>query len=122
MPKILVVEDEASLANAYVLTLKEAGHDVILATDGQQALEACSTQQFDGILLDMLMPGVSGIEFLRQAKLSIAAPHTKVLVISNTESSKIHDEAMQLGASEYVLKVDSTPHGIADKLTALLAK
>ena len=120
MAKILVVEDDTSILNSYGFVLVKKGYDVTTAENGEAALKACAAEQFDLIVLDMLMPEMSGLDFLKQAGLKTNAPETKVLVLSNTESDKIRDEAMELGAMDYVLKVESTPYDVADKIAELL--
>ena len=121
MTKVLVVEDEPSILNSYAFVFQKKGLDVTPVTNAKDALEACKTAKFDVIILDMLLPEISGLDFLRQAELKKNSPETKVLVISNTESAKIRDEAMQLGAVDYLMKVESTPYDLADKVIGLSA-
>lgn len=120
MAKVLIVEDEPTILNSYAFVLEKKGFEVTPVGDAKAALDACAKVQFDIIVLDMLLPEMSGLDFLKQANLKAASPDTKVMVLSNTESAKIQEEAAQLGANEYILKVEATPYQLADKITAIL--
>ncbi len=120
MAKILVIEDEEPILNAYYLVLTNKGHQVTAAHNASEGLAAIAKESFDLILLDLLMPEVSGIDFLKQVQPKTKLPQTRVVVLTNTESPKIINEAMELGATRYLLKVENTPYDIADQVEALL--
>ena len=107
--KILIVEDELVLNEAYELILKKEGYDVRVAYDGDQALELADEMQPDLILLDLRMPRVSGIEFLSKYQLEKKHPNVKVVVFSNLDTEKEIDEAYSLGAHKYMLKAWASP-------------
>ncbi|MCW1908437.1 MAG: response regulator [Candidatus Saccharibacteria bacterium] len=115
--KILVVEDEKSLSEAYELILKSSGYKVTLANDGAEGLELAESFEPDLVLLDLRMPRVSGIEFLRKYQLVDKHPHVKVIVFSNMDTQKEIDEAYELGATHYILKAWASPK----ELTRLVA-
>jgi two-component system alkaline phosphatase synthesis response regulator PhoP len=119
MTTVLVVEDDEAILKSYAFLLQKRGFKVTPVASAQEALTMCASQQFDAIVLDMLMPEMSGIEFLRQANLKQTAPQTKVLVLTNTESDKVRAQALALGATEYQLKVASTPQLLAEHLEVL---
>jgi CheY-like chemotaxis protein len=120
MAKILLIEDDDQIRASYGLVLTKKGHMVKEASDGQEALQILEHNDFDVILLDMLMPNMSGIEFLRQARIHSRHSKTKVLAISNTESPKIIGEAKELGVNRYLLKVDFNPYELADLIAKSL--
>ncbi len=107
--KILIVEDEHVLNEAYQLILKNEGYDVSVAYDGQQALEMVRDLEPDLILLDLRMPRVSGIEFLSKYDLQKKHPNVKVIVFSNLDTEKEIDKAYSLGAHKYMLKAWASP-------------
>lgn len=108
MATVLIVEDDKVLNNAYQMILERDGHTVQTVFDGQEALIAIKKMQPDVILLDLLMPNVSGIQFLEQFKPE-DHPTTKVIVLSNMGDEKLVDRARELGAHKYIIKAHTTP-------------
>lgn len=109
MHKVLLVEDESRLREAYCLILAGQEWSVDVAADGRAALELVGKNQYDLILLDLLLPVLNGVAFLRKARLRENAPQTKVIIFSNLSMGDNFDEAMALGADRFVLKSDLTP-------------
>ncbi len=107
--KILVVEDEQTLSEAYDFILSNAGYTVKVANDGQDALDQTTRFEPDLILLDLRMPRVGGIEFLKQYNLTHDHPKVQVIVFSNLDTQKEIDEAYQLGAHRYIVKAWASP-------------
>ncbi|MBW3568612.1 response regulator [Candidatus Parcubacteria bacterium] len=107
--KILIVEDEKNLNEAYQITLKKEGFKVFAAYDGKEALEITKDVEPDLILLDLRMPKMGGIEFLKAYNLSRKHPDTKVIVFSNLDREKEVDEAYELGTHKYILKAWASP-------------
>jgi CheY-like chemotaxis protein len=109
MAKILIVEDEKSLSEAYEMILKRQGHDVATAFNGQEGLEAFRKQVPDLVLLDLRMPKMNGVEFLEQLDPASKYPATKIIVFSNYDEQREIDEAFKRGAQRYILKAWSSP-------------
>lgn len=108
-PNILVVEDDLALNDAYQTVLQTAGYVVRTAFNGKEALEAARAQEPDIIFLDLRMPVMDGIEFLKNYQPREKHPHVKVIVFSNYDMQREVDEAYQLGAERYVLKALASP-------------
>lgn len=106
---ILIVEDEQSLSDAYVMILENEGYKVAAAYDGQQALDYLKKNTPDLILLDLRMPVMDGLEFLETAKLSERLPNLPIVVFSNYDVQKEIDAAYELGATRYILKAWAAP-------------
>lgn len=104
--KVLLVEDDAALSDAFTIMLRKNGYDVHAAFNGQEALEAIKTFTPDIILLDLLMPVMGGREFLQHYENNSDVP---IIVFSNLDSKKEIEEVMQLGATRYMLKAWATP-------------
>src|SRR4051812_48557978 len=102
-PSILIVEDERSLNEAYQMILQKSGYDVHVAYDGQEALDVAAQCNPTLILLDLRMPRMDGIEFLRRYNLLEDHPKVRVVVFSNYDMQKEIDEAYRLGADRYIL-------------------
>ena len=107
--KILIVEDEQTLNEAYQMILSQEGYDVHVAYDGKEALEKCKAVEPDLILLDLRMPKMGGIEFLEAYELEKKHPKVKVIVFSNLDTQSEVDQAYQLGAHKYMLKAWASP-------------
>lgn len=110
IPKnILVVEDDASLNEAYKMILESSGHNTRTAYDGKEALRMVGEQEPDIIFLDLRMPVMDGIEFLKEYQPKKLHKHVKVIVFSNYDMQQEVDEAYELGAERYVLKAWASP-------------
>jgi DNA-binding response OmpR family regulator len=106
--QVLVVEDNQTLSQAYKLILQKEGYKVRTAADGSEALELTSLIDFSTILLDMLMPVMSGVEFLEHFKPK-EHPNTTIVILSNlNEEGEVH-KAIKLGADRYILKSSISP-------------
>jgi DNA-binding response OmpR family regulator len=106
---ILIVEDEKVLNDAYTTILKKEGYKVLSAYDGEEALSIAETNHIDLILLDLRMPKVNGIEFLKAYDLAGQDNPPIVIVFSNLDMQTEIDEAFSLGATKYMLKAWASP-------------
>jgi CheY-like chemotaxis protein len=120
--KILIAEDEQALNDAYVMILERAGHTVKSARDGSEALKITETYEPDVILLDLRMPRLGGIEFLKAYDLPGKHPEVKVIIFSNLDMQKEIDEAFRLGANKYMLKSWASPNELVRMVEAELKK
>ena len=112
MAKILIVEDYESLQKIYQAVLEQEGHDVEVLNDGFVALDRAKKGKFDLILLDLLLPHMSGIEFL-QAFNPRGHPRTKVIICSNFTNAKFIQQANELGVAHHLTKSNLSPQEIA---------
>lgn len=113
MAKILIVEDDKDLNNAYCIILKSEGHEVVGAFDGKEALAAVESFSPDLILLDLLMPVMGGLEFLQKYDLINKHPEVKVLIFTNMENSPEVTKSYDLGAHRCIIKSWTAPHNLA---------
>jgi CheY-like chemotaxis protein len=118
---ILIVEDEQALNEAYQTILRKAGYMVQVAFDGQEALEVAAMEEPAIILLDLRMPRMDGIEFLRNYNLRAEHPNVKVIVFSNYDMQKEIDEAYSLGADRYFMKALASPKELLQVVENTLA-
>lgn len=109
MAKILIVEDEKSLSDAYELVLKKAGYRTHAASNGEEALAAFDKQEFDLVLLDLRLPKMDGVEFLKRLAPIEKHPKTQIIVFSNYDDQNEVNEAVKYGATRYILKAWSSP-------------
>lgn len=120
MANILVVEDDQDLNAAYKIILEHEGHDVRVAFDGKEALGTVQNSQPEIIVLDLLMPVMSGIEFLREY--NNTDHNSKILVFTNLENSSEINEAFRLGADKCVVKSWTGPQGLVKMIDGVLGK
>ena len=119
MAKILILEDDHFLAKAYVAILEKEGYQVNHVTNGLKGIELTKNEDFDIILLDILMPELGGMEFLRIFRPQIH-PETKVIVFSNMSTQESIHEAMKLGAHKYLTKATVSPREMAELINNTL--
>jgi len=99
---ILVVDDEVDICRALEFLLIKEGYDVVAANSGEKALELFNKKRFDIVMSDLKMPGISGLELLREIQaLSDNVPVIIMTAFATVESAV---EAMKLGASDYIVK------------------
>lgn len=118
MTKILVVEDEDSFSDALSFLLGKEGFDVVVAADGVSALEIFNREGADLVLLDLMLPGLSGTEVCRQLRLKSSVPII-MLTAKDTEVDKV--VGLELGADDYVTKPYSSRELIA-RIRAVLRR
>lgn len=111
--KILIVEDEPALSQAYQTILESEGYNVTSANNGEEALKITENLEPDLILLDLRMPKVTGTEFLKRYNLPKEHPNVKVIVFSNLDTQQAIDEAYSLGTDRYMLKAWASPKELA---------
>jgi DNA-binding response OmpR family regulator len=113
LARILVVEDDRDLNNAYCIILRHEGHEVVEAYDGKEALEKLKNFKPDLVLLDLLMPVMGGLEFLQHWNAPKKDKNVKILIFTNMENSPEVAEAYQLGASKVIIKSWTAPHNLS---------
>ena len=100
--KLLWVDDEIELLTAHILFLRKKGYDVTTVSNGTDAIEQCQQQTFDLVLLDEMMPGLSGLETLQVIKES--QPSTPIVMVTKSEEENIMDQAIGSKIADYLIK------------------
>jgi two-component system chemotaxis response regulator CheY len=101
--KVLVVDDSATMRKIVGLTLSGAGHSYVEAENGLKALEAMKSADFDFIILDVNMPEMNGIEFLK-AQAASDAKKLPVIVLTTQDEEALKAQALSLGAKDFLIK------------------
>jgi DNA-binding response OmpR family regulator len=118
--KILIVEDEHFISELYVRALTRAGYDVTVEVDGQKGMELAKTDQFDIILLDLMIPTITGIEVLRQLRGPGAKPlKAKIIITTNLEQREETRADVESQADAYLIKAEITPHELVNFLNTI---
>lgn len=105
--KILIIEDEVALLDSYAEVLQTSGFTAVKANDGYKGLDALkkSPDQFSLVLLDLMMPGMDGLEVLRTIKNDKESyGEAPIIILTNMTSDKVIKEAFDLGAISYLIK------------------
>lgn len=118
--KILLVEDDSFLSEMYYLKLKNVGYMVEVAYDGEIALEKVKRTKPDLVLLDLRLPKLSGFEVLKQIKNDKNLNYIPVIVLSNLGEKEDIQKALELGATDYLIKAHFTPTEVLDKIVEIL--
>lgn len=111
--KVLVIDDERVVCNSCRRVLEQEGYDVSVAMNGQEGIERVSQEEFDAALVDLRMPGISGMDVVRAVK--NVRPQIRIIIITGYSSISSAVEAMQLGASDYLPK-PFTPKELTDRV------
>ena len=119
-PRILVVEDEEYLRDLYEEILTEQGYYVETAKDGNEGVVKVKKGGWDLVLLDVILPGMDGIEIMRVIKNNPPAiPNKKVVFLTNLDKDKEMEQALALGDG-YIIKSQVTPDVLMGKLRTYL--
>lgn len=100
--KLLWVDDEIDLLKAHILFLNNKGYEVVTVNNGSDAIDLCSQQTFDLVLLDEMMPGVTGLEVLQ--KIKEISPATPVVMVTKSEEENIMNMAIGSKIADYLIK------------------
>ena len=117
--RILVVDDEETVRSLFRRILEEAGYEIATAANGEEALREVSQQEPEVVLLDIKMPGLSGIEIL--GKLTTDCPDICVIMVTAVVDTQTAVEAMKLGAYDYITK-PFKPNDVVRKMQEALEK
>ncbi|RMF46969.1 MAG: DNA-binding response regulator [Deltaproteobacteria bacterium] len=101
-PTILIIEDEMHIANALVFNLEAEGYQVRHAASGEEGLDILKAHKVDLLVLDLMLPGISGYEVCRQ--LRTVDPRLPVLILSARAEERDRVKGLQLGADDYLVK------------------
>lgn len=121
MSKILIIEDDEIVANIYRNKLRVEGFEVESAGDGEAGLGKARQFRPDAILLDLMLPKVTGIELMRQLRAEPDFARTPFIVFSNTYLTNIVQEAWKAGATKCLSKASCSPKHVIDALRSSLS-
>ena len=123
MEKILVIEDDKFLKDLLIKQLEESGYAVADAMDCEEGLKQAKDEKPDLILLDLVLPGRSGFEFLKEAKEDLSEiKNIPVLILSNLGQEEDIRKGIDLGAEDFLIKAHMVPLEIVERIKETLAK
>jgi len=118
--RILLIEDDQFLRRACEVGLKKRGFTVLTAVDGEEGLRQANTESPDLILLDMLMPKLSGMQTLAALKNDARTRAIPVVILSNSSVEADVQRAKELGAAGYLVKASLSLKELGDQVIAFL--
>ena len=117
---ILIIEDEPSIRDQYSTILKKHDYDVRVAKDVKEGKALLEEDAPDLLIMDIFLPGQDGVSFLKGSAMHENYPKTKILVMSNYDTSELEEQLKGLGVSKVALKAEFTPYEVADLVDSLL--
>lgn len=119
--KILIVEDDIFIRDIYKVRFEQEGFDVMLAENGLAALQKMNQgAEPEIILLDIIMPGMDGVEVLKKLKADEKWKEIPIIMLTNISERDKVNEAMELGVKDYLIKSHFTPSEVVQKVNVLL--
>jgi CheY-like chemotaxis protein len=118
--RILLVEDDRFLRRACEASLRQRGFAVTVAPDGEEALRQVRAEVPDLILLDLLMPKITGVEVLRTLRAEEPTRDVPVLILSNSSREQDIEEIRSLGVTDYLVKANLSLQELGDRVARIL--
>lgn len=121
-PTVLLVEDETMVAELYRIGLEASGHRVIVAEDGQQALDRVAEGLPDIVVLDLRLPRLDGFGVLSALRERLAAADVPVILLSNFADRATVERGFRLGARDVLVKMNTTPAALSAEIARWLPR
>jgi DNA-binding response OmpR family regulator len=121
MPKIAIIEDDQAISQMYRFKFEAEGFEVETADNGKLGLELCESMKPEIILLDLMMPEMTGDEMLAAMRKTAWGKDIKVVILTNKGEQEIPESVKKLNVSAVILKADMTPRQVADVVKKTLA-
>lgn len=118
--KILYIEDEHFISELYARALTKAGYDVKIIVDGEEGLKEALTNAYDVILLDIMIPNITGTEILNRLRApEVGQLKAKIIIATNLEQGEESRTAVEQRADGYIVKAEMTPRQMVEFLNQL---
>lgn len=120
--KILLVEDDDIIRDVYKHFFEKSGFWVYTVTNGPDAVAFTENQDFDLVILDIIIPGFDGFSVLRKIRENQKTQDLPVMILTNLDEDKYVTRAIKLGANEYLIKANTTPQVALDHIKTIINK
>lgn len=120
--KILLVDDDAFLRDMYATKFSELKFTIDVAETAEAALAKLREQTYDVVLLDMIMPGMSGLELLKQIRSEKIGGDPVCVMLSNQSEPSDREESLKAGAVGYIVKAELIPSEVVDTVLKFVSK
>lgn len=118
--KVLLVDDEEAILDVFKQALAQANFEVITALTGSEGMDITKKEHPDIIFLDQILPDMNGNEVLQQLKADPETKHIPIAILSNFNQDTLVENAMKMGAVDYILKYQIAPQDLAAKANSIL--
>ena len=118
--KVLLVDDDIALQTVVSAALTQGGFEVVSANDGKTGIDKAKSEKPDIILLDQVLPDISGNNILKTLKADDETKGIPIAMLSNFSQNNLVQEAIQAGALDYILKYQIEPADLVQKLNSLI--
>ena len=122
MARIVIVEDVPALADMYKFKFEQSGYEVAVANNGEEALRLITELKPDLVLLDLMLPILSGEEVLRQVRSTDWGTKVKFIILTNIGEEEAAIRLANLKVDHYIIKADHTPTQVVDIVEKTLAQ
>ncbi len=122
MPKVLVIEDDALLSRMYQSIFSDHEYEVTVAHDGEDGVKLAKANPPNIVLLDLMMPKVSGLEVIKQLKADPTTADIPIVVLTSLAHNQQSDAAIELGATRYLVKSENRPNQVEEAVREILAE
>lgn len=122
MKKILFIEDESALQKTLGEYLRQDGYDIVSALDGENGIKMAKSAKPDLILLDLILPKANGFEVLKQLKSDGETMRIPIIILTNLEDMADINQAIEIGATTYLVKARYSLEEVSQKIKDVLGK
>jgi two-component system, OmpR family, response regulator MtrA len=121
MARIVIADDDADIRELVVFKLRHGGHDVVPVGDGAAAVEACLADRPDLVILDVMMPGMGGLEAAKVLREDVSMDGLPIIMLTARAQESDIEQGFDAGADDYIVKPFS-PRELASRVSAVLAR
>ena len=118
--KVLIVDDDESLGAIFETALQKGGLETLFALSGKSGIDKAIAEKPDLILLDQVLPDISGNEVLKTLKTNVRTQQIPVIILSNFSQEELVKEAINNGALDYIFKYQVEPQDLVNKVRQAL--
>jgi len=118
--KVLIIDDDENLSAVFETALQKAGLETVFALNGKSGIDKARSEQPNLILLDQVLPDISGNEVLKTLKMDLHTQRIPVLILSNFSQEELVKEAINNGAMDYIFKYQVEPQDLVNKVKQAL--
>lgn len=120
--RILLVDDDAFLRDMYATKFTELGHEVVAASTGERAREELASGEFDVLLADVVMPGLTGLQLVSEIKGGKRDGKPVCIILSNQSEEADIEAARTAGAKGYIVKAETVPSEVVEQVIRIVSE